>query len=146
MRISALFASVFLVSAPGLAIPVTEVSALPAADRAQISALEQSFFDGYEKNGMLATVQREYKALGQQDLVTEELVATFRKIDTACGVLASVQRFKTENSGSRVVRDHFVIVQGSCILKWNLTYIRVGNTWGFNAFDVKTYDGNDWVF
>lgn len=134
-----------LVAASAQAIPIADVYALPAVDRAEISKQQQVFFDEYQKNGMLAVIERTYASIGESKAITPELRVTLAQLDK-CGSLTSVQRYKTESTGSLVVRDHFAVIQGSCLLQWDLTYLKLPGGWTFNRFNVRTYNGNDWAF
>ncbi len=134
-----------LSSAATAAISIADVVQLPSGDRAQINVREQDFFDFYARNGMVAAIEREYKAVGQSDLVTAELRKTLTNLES-CGTLTSIQRYKSENTGSLVVRDSFAVIQGNCLLQWELTYIKLPSGWSWNRFNVSTFNGNDWKF
>jgi hypothetical protein len=131
-----------ITSAPCAAVPVTDYKGMSQIDRAEISKLEQEAFDLIAKIGIDKAVSQIFKKLGVQ--VPAETSEQFKKVDSLCGTLSSVERIKSTEFGSRIVKETFIGIQGNCQLKWELTMVKRGLAWSHDRINFLTYDGNDW--
>ena len=138
--------ALLLVSGAAFAVPIVDVPSLPPADRAAVSALEQAFFDRVAKDGVEAAAIWQFTQVGATDQVTDELRQQFKKQDQNCGTVTSVERYRTESLGSRAVHDYFLVIQGSCVVRWKLSYARPGPKWTFRGFDYQSSDGANWDY
>ena len=64
-------------------------------------------------------------------------------LDKDCGVAGSAERYSTRTFGSRAVREEFLVVMGSCLVKWDLTYLKVGVVWKVNNVSFKS-EADEW--
>ena len=119
---------------------------LPAADRTAVSALEQGFFDRLAKGGIDTALTWQFTQIANESNLTEDHHKQFRGIDSSCGTLTSIERYRTESFGSRAVHDYFMAVQGSCVIKWRLTYAKVGTSWSFRGFNIQSSNGDEWDY
>ena len=144
MRIFALAGALLLASAPAFPVTISDVPNLPAADRAQVNALERKFFNDVEANGVETTMLAQFKSAGRTEPPADEVLAAIKFIDRKCGKLLSVERYDEEAFGSHVVRDHLVTVHAGCMVRWDLTFIKPQNVWVVDYFNFHTYEGEQW--
>ena len=133
-----------LCSGPLAALPIADVTSLPASDRAAVNALEAEFFNVLSSQGTDKGMLQTFANLHAEEKLTPEFREKFQQIDQKCGSASAVERVKTVNFGTRVVHDYFVAMHGSCPIRWDLTYVKRGNTWAFDRFNFLTFDGNEW--
>ena len=144
MRFIALAGALLLASAPAFAMTISDVLTLPAADRAQVNALERKFFNDVEANGVEVTMVAQFKSVGSMAVLTDDMLTAFKTVDSKCGKLLSVERYDEEAFGSHVVRDHLVAVHAGCMVRWDLTFIKPQNVWAVDHFNFHTYEGEQW--
>jgi hypothetical protein len=145
MRRIAIAAALMVGVVPAMAMTVSDVPALPAVDRAEVNGLEKQYFDAIERDGVEAALVGMFRSRGVADRLGDAMVKDMRTLDDQCGKLTSVERYGSESFGSRVVRDHFVAVHGSCLVRWDLTYAKTNLHWSFDRFRFHTLQGDDWV-
>jgi hypothetical protein len=134
--------AVLLSAVPCSAVPITDNQGMSPTDRAEISKLEQEAFDLIGKIGVEKAISQIFKKLGVE--VPAETAEQFKKVDRLCGNLSLIERIKTTEFGSRIVRETFITTQGNCLLKWDVTMIKRGLAWSYDRINFVTYEGNDW--
>jgi hypothetical protein len=135
-----------MLSVPALALPISDVPTLPAADRTAVSALEQTFFNGVEIGGAEKTLVELFAAMGESEAMTVQARATLKAVDENCGKLRSIERVRTESFGTMVAMDHFVASYDACQILWKLTYARPSGRWQFWGYNLVTLKGNEWTY
>jgi hypothetical protein len=131
-----------LIAVPCSAVPITDYQGMSPSERTEISKLEQDAFDLISKIGVEKAISQIFGKLGVD--VPAETAEQFKKVDRLCGNLTSIERIKTTEFGSRVVRDTFISTQGNCQLKWDLTMVKRGLAWSYDRINFLTYEGNNW--
>ena len=121
------------------AIPISDAQPLSAQDRASITKLEQQLFDQIARDGVEKTLRREFPSVADNS----DAVAAMQTLDKDCGVAGSAERYSTKTFGSRAVREEFLVVMGSCLVKWDLTYLKVGVVWKVNNVSFKS-EADEW--
>lgn len=145
MRAFAFAVAVLAVATPAAAITIADTPTLPGTDRTEVNALEETFFGSIERDGVEVTLRAVFKTNGVESRLSPEMLQDLQSVDEKCGKLTSVERYDSTIFGSRVVRDHFVAVHGSCLVRWDLTYSKTNRRWTFERFNFHTLQGDDWV-
>ncbi|HEX4848194.1 MAG TPA: hypothetical protein VFV30_08615, partial [Novosphingobium sp.] len=97
------------------------------------------FFNRLERDGAEKTIASLFPSVTAND----PAMAAMKELDRDCGAVTKVDRYKTVTFGSRAVRDEFVVLMGSCLVKWELTYLKTGVAWKLNNVHFNSSPG-DW--
>ena len=136
MVIGAVFAIGLAASAQ--AVTVVDAPQMPALDRTAISTQEQQFFNLLEREG----VEKALSQLFPSVTANKESLAAIRALDADCGTASRVERYKSASFGTRAVRDEFMVMMGSCLVKWELTYLKAGVAWKLNNVRFESNETN----
>lgn len=119
-----------------------DIATLSPEEDARVAELGDTFFNKLKTAG-LEDAMRETFA-GSDDAFTVEKLEQYRTVDRECGLATEVELIDRQDFGTRAVRRIYVTLQGSCLLRWDITYKRVGATWAYTGFKFKTLDGTNW--
>ena len=134
-----LAATALMLTANANAVTINDAQPLTAQDRASITKLEQQLFDQLARDGVEKTLVREFPSVAGNTAA----LAGMQTLDKECGVAGSAERFSTKTFGSRAIREEFLVVMGSCLVKWDLTYLKVGVAWKINDIGFKS-NSDEW--
>jgi opacity protein-like surface antigen len=125
-------------AASAQAVTVVDAPILSPPDRTAISAQEQQFFNQLERDGVEKTLSQLFPSV----TANKDSLAAIRSLDADCGTAAKVERYKSVSFGTRAIRDEFMVMMGSCLVKWELTYLKAGVAWKLNNVRFESNETN----
>lgn len=120
----------------------SDIARLSPQEDARVAELANNFFIQLKTTSLEGAMREAFA--GNDDVFTVENLEKYRTIDRECGLATEIELVDRQDFGTRAVRRTYVTLQGSCLLKWDLTFKRLGTTWAVSGFKFKTLDGTNW--